>query len=211
MPSTSKTFDIKEFIPEWLNEQLAKLDTNKRKQFLEQYESAVKELLDKLESSPMNKVDDGTGRGKLSAVIPGTNISFNIKSGLWTLAVYGAPLVLAGTVAAPLLATVGITLAGTIGFSSAAAAIKALNDAFATLNPMQKDTYLAVVAAIDRNKMKALTDTGGATVEQVVMSFKHDKDLMQPHDPKAVLDELAQKKVLTRTAAGGGWVYSPAF
>jgi uncharacterized protein YpuA (DUF1002 family) len=207
----TKHFDMDEFFPDWLKEQLARVDDQHRKQFLENYESAVKELLKNLESLPMNEVDDGTGRGKLQAIIPGTNISFNIRSSLWTLAVYGATLVLAGTVAAPVLATVGVTLSGTIALSSVVTAIKAVKDAFAKLNSVEMDIYNAVLAAIDRNRMKVLRSTGGATLEQVLESFKLDKELMRPDNPRAVLDDLAGKKVLTRSASGGDWLYSPAF
>jgi len=211
MTDTPKIGDIHDFIPAWLEKDLEeKLDEGARKQFLARYEFAMQELAQKLESSPVNQGDDGTGRGKLSARIPGTSKLFNLKSGLWTLVKYGGPLVLAATIAAPLLAAVGLTVGGPVTLSTAASAAAALYEAFASLNSVEMDVYLAVAAAIDHNKTTILINRG-ATVEQVMESFRRDKQLMPPHDPEAVLKQLVEKKVLSYDASTGAPEYFLAF
>jgi hypothetical protein len=210
MTETAKIPNIHDFVPPWLEKDLEKLDDGARKQFLARYESTIQELVEKLESSPLNHGDDGTERGKLSARIPGTTKFFNLKSGLWTLVKCGGPLLLAGTIAAPLLAAVGVTLGGTVTLLTAGSAVAALYDAFASLNPVEMDIYLAVVAAIERNKTTILVNRG-ASVEQVVESFRRDKQLMRPDDPGAVLKQLVEKKVLTYDASTGLPEYFLAF
>jgi hypothetical protein len=210
MTDAQKIGDIHDFIPPWIEKDLEKLDEGARKQFLARYEAAIQELAEKLESSPLNQGGDGTERGKLSARIPGTSKFFNLKSGLWTLVKYGGPLVLAGTIAAPLLAAVGVTVGGTVTLSTAGSAIAAVYDAFASLNPVEMDVYLAVAAAIERNKTTILVNRG-ATVEQVMKSFERDKQLMRPDDPSAVLKQLVEKKVLTYDASTGAAEYFLAF
>ena len=207
----AKTLNLDDFLPNWLKDDpdLAKLDANQRKQFLAQYESAIRELLEKFDSSRLNQTAGGT-RGRLSVRIPGTNSFFNLTSGLWTLAKYGGPVVLAATVAAPLLAAIGISVAGTVTLSTAGSAVAALYNAFANLNSLEMDTYLAVVAAIDRHKMKILTNRG-ATLDQVMESFDREEDLMRPQDVNAVLKGLVDKKVLKHDPSTGVSEYFLAF
>lgn len=202
MTDRQKIGDIHEFMPPWLEKDLERLDECGQKKFLADYESALQELGEKLQSSPLNQSDDGTERGKLSVRIPGTTALFNLKSGLWTLVKYAGPLVLAGTIAAPLLAAVGVTVGGTVSLSTAGSAVAALYGAFARLNPVEMDTYLAVAAAIERNKTTILINRG-ASLEQVVESFRRDRQLMRPDDPAAVLKELVEKKVLSYDASTG--------
>jgi hypothetical protein len=163
--------DINQFISPWLQEDLKKLDSNARKEFLVQYESAIQELLEKFEKSPMNQ--GATGQRKCSVRIGGTKF-LNVKSTLLTLVNYGVPLVLAGTIAAPLLAAVGITVAGTVSLTTAGSAVAASYGTCASLNSVEMDTYLAVAAAIEQKKMTLLVNSG-ATVN--VDSFKRDKQL----------------------------------
>jgi hypothetical protein len=210
MTETPRIGDIHEFMPLWFEEDLKHLDETARKQFLSEYESAIQELAEKLESSRLNQGADGTERGTLSVRIPGTTKFVNLKSTLWTLVKYGGPVVLASTVAAPLLAAVGVTVAGTISLSTAGSAVAALFGTFANLNSVEMDTYLAVAAAIERNKMRILGNSG-ASVAQVMESFQLDKNLMRPDDPQAVLKDLVEKKVLTQDASTGLSQYFLAF
>ena len=117
---------------------------------------------------------------------------------------------LASTIAAPLLAAVGVTLAGTVSLGTAGSAVAALYGTFARLNSVEMDTYLAVAAAIERNKMRILGNSG-ASVAQVMQSFERDKELMRPDDPAAVLKDLVDKKVLTQDASTGLSQYFLAF
>jgi hypothetical protein len=210
MTDAPRIADLNEFMPPWFQEDLKHLDENSRKRFLAEYEAAIEQLAAKLESLPINKVSDGTERGKSSVRIPGSNKFINLKSTLWTLVKYGGPLVLASTIAAPLLAAVGITLAGTVSLGTAGSAVAALYGTFASLNSVEMDTYLAVAAAIERNKMRILGNSG-ASLAQVMQSFERDKELMRPDDPEAVLKDLVDKKVLTQDASTGLSQYFLAF
>jgi hypothetical protein len=210
MLDTSIADDLKEFIPPWLQKYLEGLSSDERDRFLLAYHSGMRELLELLAASPMNQGADGTERGKSSARIPGTNKFVNLKSSLWTAAKYGGPLLLASTIAAPLFGLLGITVAAQVTLTTIGSASAALYDAFASLNPIEMDTYLAVAAAIERNKNKVLENTG-ASLPQILQSFKLDKQLSKPHDPEAMLKNLVDKKVLAHDASTGVSQYFLAF
>ncbi len=210
MTDAPRIAKLDEFIPPWFEKDLAHLHDAARKQFLTEYESAIEQLAAKLEALPMNQVSDGTERGKSSVRIAGTNKFINLKSTLWTVVKYGGPVVLASTIAAPLLAAVGITVAGTVSLGTAGSAVAALFGTVANLNSVEMDTYLAVAAAIERNKMRILSNSG-ASVAQVMESFGREKELLRPDDPQAVLKDLVEKKVLTQDASTGLSEYFLAF
>jgi len=202
--------EFDEFIPPWLQKYLETLSDQERERFLLEYRAGIQTLLEQLDASPMNQVADGTERGKFSARIPGTNKFINLRSSLKTVVIYGGPLVLATAIAAPLVGVLGITVGAKVTFSTVASASGALYNAFASLAPMEMDTYLAVAAAIERNKNRIL-ENSGASVAQVMESFKRDKQLLRPDDPEAMLKSLVEKKVLTFDTASGVPQYFLAF
>jgi hypothetical protein len=210
MPDTLKDDELTEFIPPWLQKYLQELGGDERDRFLVAYRAGIRELLQRLEASPMNQVADGTERGKYSARIPGTNKFVNLRSSLWTAVKYGGPLLLASAIAAPLVGLLGITVGAKVTLTTVGSAGAALYDAFASLNPIEMDTYLAVGAAIERNKNKIL-ENSGADLAQILQSFKLDKQLSKPHDTEAMLKNLVDKKVLSLDATTGVPQYFLAF
>ena len=210
MSETSKSDDLNEFIPPWLQKYLQGLSNDEREHFLVEYRAGLRELLRRLEDSPMNRWTDATERGKFSARIPGTNKFVNLNSALWTAAKYGGPLLLATAFFAPLVGVLGITVGAKMTLTTVGSAGAALYQAFASLNPIEMDTYVAVAAAIERNKNKVLENTG-ASLEQILRSFKLDKHLSKPHDPEAMLKNLVDKKVLAHDATSGVEQYFLAF
>jgi hypothetical protein len=196
--------------PRWLQTYLQGLGSDDRDQFLVAYRTGIREILERLEASPLNQVRDGTERGHFSVRIPGTNKFINLKSSLWTFVKYGGPLLLTTALAAPLVGLLGITVGAPVTISTIGSAVAALYNAFASLNLIEMDTYLAVAAAIERNKNQTLTNTG-VSLPQILKSFKLDKQLSKPHDPEAMLKNLVDKKVLTYDAATGVAQYFLAF
>jgi hypothetical protein len=210
MTTTPGDDDLKPFIPPWLRAYLDKLSEEQRQKFLTEYAGAIRSLIQRLAASPVNEGPDDLQRGKFSARIPGTNKFLNLKSSLWTALKYGAPLALAASLAPPLLAVLGIAVGSHVTLATVAGAGKALYDAFASLNPMEMDTYSAVAAAIERNKNKTL-ENSGASLPQIMESFQLDKQLLRPQDPEAMLKNLVDKKVLTQDASSGVSQYFLAF
>jgi hypothetical protein len=209
--ATSKAAeDLAEFVPPWLEKYLQNLNSGERERFLREYSEGVRELLKQLEASPMNQIPDGKERGKFSARIPGTNTFVNLKSTLITAVKYGGPLLLATALAAPLVGLLGITVGAPLTIATVGSAGAALYGAFAKLNPIEMDTYLAVGAAIERNKNRVL-ENSGASVKQVLESFGIDEQLSEPDSPEAVLKSLVEKKVLSYDASSGVSQYYLAF
>ena len=205
------TDELQQFIPSWLQSYLAGLSEADRKKFIQNYESALEEMLLKLSELPANRFADGTEQGKFSVHIPGTNKFVNLKSAIWTSAKYAGPLVLAGVLAPPLLGVLGISAASahlTVG--GGASAGYALYQAFSQVDDFEMDTYRAVAAAIERNKNRIL-ENEGASEAQVRESFGLDRDLMPPSNLPATLEQLEKKKVIEKKVVGGVEQYFLAF
>jgi len=205
-------YKINDFLPPWLQNYLESLPSTERERFLAEFDSGVQNLLKSLESLPLNRTSDGTERGQCSVMLPGTTIHINLKTSLWTLAKYGGPLLLASSLAAPLVAALGITLASPHILSTVGSAIAALYQAVAKLNATEMDTYLAVAATIEHNKNQRFEPVG-ASLPQILDSFDRDKkNLAQPINLKAMLNSLVEdKKVLIRKANTGLERYYLAF
>ncbi len=196
-------YKLDDFLPTWLQGYLENLPTLERERFLAEYDAGIQDLLKQLEEVPLNKVQDGTERGNYSVKIPGTNIFINLKSSLWTLAKYGGPLLLASSLAGPLLGPLGITFATPKILSTVGSAVAALYQAVTELNATEMDTYLAVAATIEHNKIQRF-DPAGASLPQILDSFDRNKhSLTQPRDLKAMLSSLVEKKVLARNVETG--------
>ncbi len=196
--------ELQQFIPPWLQSYLAGLTEADRKKFLQDYEAAIEEILQKLSELPANQFADGTERGNFSVHIPGTNKFVNLKSAIWTSAKYAGPLVLAGVLAPPLLGVLGISVASahlTVG--GGASAGYALYQAFSQLDDFEMDTYKAVAAAIERNKNRVL-ENEGASEDQIKASFGLDRDLMMPFSGlPTTLAQLEKKKVIESKVIAG--------
>lgn len=203
--------ELNDFLPDWLQKHLETLPSTEREQFLAEYRTGIQDLLNKLESLPLNQVPDGTERGQFSARIPGTNIFIHLKSSLWTAAKYGGPLLLASSLAAPLVGALGITVAAPKIISTVGSAVAALYQAFAKLKAIEMDTYLAVAATIERNENQRFKPHG-ASLPQILATFKREKkNLEKPNDLEAMLNSLVEKKVLTRKVDTGTERYYLAF
>ncbi len=203
---------IDEFIPSWLEGELKKLDPADRKQFLTEYEEAVRDGLQRLENAPVNRYRDGTEEGHFSLRLGSTDYFLNVKKAVWTAAKYAGPVILVASLSPALLAHLGLTAASmphvTAGTTGSAAA--ALYGAFSKLDPAELDTYAAVAAAIQRNKNRVLANSG-ASLEDVKESFKKDSSLFPVADPHAILEQLVSKLVLEKKALGGVEQYFLAF
>src|SRR5205814_10003187 len=62
--------ELQQFIPPWLQSYLAGRTEADRKKFLQDYEAAIEETLQKLSELPANQFAYGTERGKFSVHIP---------------------------------------------------------------------------------------------------------------------------------------------
>lgn len=200
-----------DFLPDWLQNQLDTLPSTEREQFLAEYRNGIQDLLKKLGSLPLNQVPDGTERGQFSARIPGTKAFINLKSSLWTLAKYGGPLLLASSLAAPLVGALGITVAAPKIISAVGSAFAALYQAAEKLEAIEMDTYLAVAATIERNENQRFKPHG-ASLPQILATFEREKkNLEKPNDLEAMLGSLVEKKVLNRKVDTGTERYYLAF
>jgi hypothetical protein len=205
-------YKLSDFLPSWLQDYLRNLPSSERERFLAEFDAGVQELLKSLAILPLNQVPDGTERGKLSLRIPGTTRTFiNLKLSLWAFAKYGGPLLLASSLAAPLVGSLGIAIAAPQILSTIGSAAAALYQAVAKLNAIEMDTYLAVAAAIDRNNNQGVKPAS-ASLEQILKSFRLDKkNLEKPHDLAAMLSGLVAKHVLVNDVSTGTDRYSLAF
>ena len=192
---------FEQFIPSWLKNYLGKLSEKDREEFLTKYRESVKQMFEQLEKLPLNKLQDGTERGKFSARIPGTNNFVNVKEVVWTTAKYGGPLLLASAIAAPLLAVVGITVSAHLTLTTGASAGLALYESFSRLNQDELEVYQAVAAAIERNKNRVL-ENEGADIKQIEHSYTLNRDLVPPRDLPAMLEQLEKKKVIESKVIG---------
>ncbi|HEX4497259.1 MAG TPA: hypothetical protein VIE43_16420 [Thermoanaerobaculia bacterium] len=205
------TIDPSDFVPPWLSEYIESLPSSERDDFRVRYEAATKELVEVLAESDFNKQMDGREIDGEYSVVLSNGLSINIKKSLLALAVNAGPLLLLSTFVTGALAPLGIVFSHPSVFGSLVALFTALSKAVHKLSMIEMGTYLAVAAAIKRNKDQRF-DPVGANFQEILDSFDRDKmNLEKPNDLKAVLDGLVGKDVLARKADTGIERYYLAF
>jgi hypothetical protein len=191
------------FFTEEIKAALARLDTEARAAAERDYLQAIREALKQLEQHPANAGDGGIEPGELHVKVPGTErYFFSIKQALLSLTVSVVPAA-AVTLLVPPLVVLKLV-------PSVVSAGKAVWDAAAALkSETDLDVYVAVVAALERNKLRTLGGAG-ATLDDIKESFRRQaKD--PPGNLTDKLTDLCKRAVLKKDTSSTVTEYYKGF